>query len=155
MCFLLAYATVTYFIHKKDAVFMYLARAKVAILIGNDHPEEPLHGVPEADVKLMTTTLENLDFKVFSFINLSKSEIYEAISILTTFINSIGTGVYVMFCYFGHGFEEARKCYLVPSDTVSGYGSVDCVCADDLLDDLQYKTKSALIVMALDTCRKR
>lgn len=127
----------------------------MALLIGNsEYPEWSLHGIPENDVLAMTDILERLNFKVFSYLNLSKSEIKATIHILVSFINSVGPGVYVMFCYFGHGFEESRSSFIVPSDVKEDYGVADCVSADFILRELEMKTNSALIVMTLDMCRQ-
>ena len=114
-----------------------------------------LRDVPKADVHLMTATFKRLNFTVFSLVDLTKLEINNVVHRFIEYINMVGKDVYVVFCFFGHGFEDDRKSYLVPTDASHGYGTEDCVCADDILKLLQTSTDVPLIVMVLDTCRKR
>lgn len=133
------------------------ARTKVALLIGNaDYlADKPLFDVPLADVRLMKSTFEDLGFRVFSYLDLTKTEMKSTIDWFIDVVKKMGKDVYVVFCFFGHGFEESRKCYLVPTDAAHGYTTSDCVCADDVLYKFQRHIDPALLVMVLDTCRIR
>ncbi|XP_063432541.1 mucosa-associated lymphoid tissue lymphoma translocation protein 1-like [Mytilus trossulus] len=132
-------------------------KAKVALIIGNaDYlADKPLFNVPQADVELMKSTFEGLGFRVFSYLDLTKAEMKSTIDWFIDVVKQIGKDVYIVFCFFGHGFEESRKCHLVPTDAVHGYTTNDCVCADDVLYKCQRHIDPALLVMVLDTCRIR
>lgn len=132
-------------------------KAKVALIIGNaDYlADKPLLNVPLADVRLMKSTFEDLGFRVFSYLDLTKAEMKSTIDWFIDVVKQMGKDVYVVFCFFGHGFEESRKCHLVPTDAAHGYTTNDCICADDVLYKFQRHIDPALLVMVLDTCRIR
>lgn len=102
----------------------------------------------------MAEIFRSLDFKVVSLLNLTKTEMLSAVE---EFVKLIGSEVYAVFYFCGHGFEEEAKCYLVPPDARHGYTVEDCVCAEDVLNQMQNYTEvsPALIVLILDICRIR
>ncbi|XP_052099716.1 mucosa-associated lymphoid tissue lymphoma translocation protein 1-like [Mytilus californianus] len=128
---------------------------KVALLIGNfDYRCESPLSAPKSDVYTMAEIFRSLDFKVVSLLNLTKLEMQSAVE---EFVKLIGSEVYAVFYFCGHGFEEEAKCYLVPPDARHGYTVEDCVCAEDVLSQMQNYTETspALIVLILDICRIR
>ncbi|CAG2224437.1 MALT1 [Mytilus edulis] len=76
-------------------------------------------------------------------------------SIVEEFVKLIGSEVYAVFYFCGHGFEEDGKCYLVPPNARHGYTIKDCTCAEDVLNQMQNhgENSPALIVLILDICR--
>lgn len=126
---------------------------KVALLIGNfDYRCESPLSAPKSDVYTMAEIFRSLDFKVVSLLNLTKTEMLSAVE---EFVKLIGSEVYAVFYFCGHGFEEEAKCYLVPPDARHGYTMEDCVCAEDVLNQMQNYKEPALIVLILDICRIR
>lgn len=92
-----------------------------------------------------------MDFKVISLMNLTRDEMYQALSI---FYSLLGEGVYGLVYFAGHGFEEGGQNYLVPVDTVGDWVPEEAVCAQRILDEMnRYHTE--LITFLLDICRKR
>lgn len=134
---------------------IFSASDKVALLIGNfDYRCESPLSAPKSDVYTMAEIFRSLDFKVVSLLNLTKLEMQSAVE---EFVKLIGSEVYAVFYFCGHGFEEEAKCYLVPPDARHGYTIEDCVCAEDVLSQMQNYTETspALIVLILDICRIR
>ena len=125
---------------------------KVALLIGNyEYKNESVLKAPKADVLIMSEIFRSLDFKVVSLLNLTKTEMLSAVD---EFSQLLGKGVYGVFYFCGHGFEEDGRCYLVPPDAKSAYTIDDCVCAEKVLQRMQ-KPDPALMVLILDICRIR
>ncbi|KAJ8304368.1 hypothetical protein KUTeg_017951 [Tegillarca granosa] len=126
------------------------ATDKVALLIGNfDYRNESILKAPRHDVLKLAEIFRSLNFKVVSLLNLSKDEMILAVQ---EFVNLLGRGVYGVFYFCGHGFEEDGRCYLVPPDAPAGYTVDDCVCANDVQALIQ-RTDLALLCMILDICR--
>ena len=130
---------------------IFSASDKVALLIGNsDYRCEELLIAPPYDVQRLTESFRNLEFKVVSLLNLSKTEIETAV---LHFCKLIDRNVYVVFYFCGHGFEEDGCYFLVPTDAVHGYGINECVCVESILENFQKKSPP-LILMMIDICRK-
>lgn len=128
----------------------WLATDKVALLIGNfDYRNETILKAPKHDVLKLAEIFRSLNFKVVSLLNLTKDEMISAVH---EFVNLLGRGVYGVFYFCGHGFEEDGRCYLVPPDAPAGYTVDDCVCADNVQALIQ-RTDLALLCMILDICR--
>ena len=105
------------------------------------------------DAKMLASILRKpeMDFKVISLMNLTRDEMYQALSI---FYSLLGEGVYGLVYFAGHGFEEGGQNYLVPVDTVGDWVPEEAVCAQRILDEMnRYHTE--LITFLLDICRKR
>lgn len=125
---------------------------KVALLIGNyDYKNETELKAPETDVSTLAQLFRHLDFKVVTLLNLTKTEMLSAVDY---FSELLGKGVYAVFYFCGHGFEEDGKCYFVPPDAKAGYTIEDCVSAENVLYRMQ-KPEPDLIVLILDICRIR
>lgn len=125
---------------------------KVALLIGNyDYKNETELKAPETDVSTLAQLFRHLDFKVVTLLNLTKTEMLSAVDY---FSELLGKGVYAVFYFCGHGFEEDGKCYFVPPDAKAGYTIEDCVSAENVLSRMQ-KPDPDLIVLILDICRIR
>lgn len=128
----------------------YRATDKVALLIGNyDYMNETTLKAPSNDVAKMSEAFRSLDFKVVSLLNLTKQEMNAAIH---EFCNLLGKGVYGVFYFCGHGFEENGQSYFVPPDARSGYTIEDCISSKDVLRAMQ-KADPALVTLILDICR--
>lgn len=127
----------------------------MALLIGNfDYITESSLYSPKSDVNDMAKILRSLDFKVFSLLNLTKVEMQSAVQ---EFVKLISSEVYVLFYFCGIGFEEDAKCYLVPPNARNEYTKEDCICAEDVLNQIQFITEisPSLIVLILDISRVR
>ncbi|OWF54071.1 Mucosa-associated lymphoid tissue lymphoma translocation protein 1 [Mizuhopecten yessoensis] len=130
----------------------YRATDKVALLIGNyDYMNETTLKAPIHDVAKMAEAFRSLEFKVVSLLNLTKQEMNAAIH---EYCNLLGKGVYGVFYFCGHGFEENGQCYFVPPDARSGYTIEDCISSNDVLRAMQ-KSDPALVTLILDICRIR
>ncbi|XP_033750167.1 mucosa-associated lymphoid tissue lymphoma translocation protein 1-like [Pecten maximus] len=128
----------------------YRATDKVALLIGNyDYMNETTLKAPSNDVAKMAEAFRSLEFKVVSLLNLTKQEMNAAIH---EYCNLLGKGVYGVFYFCGHGFEENGQCYFVPPDARSGYTIEDCISSNDVLRAMQ-KSDPALVTLILDICR--
>ena len=105
------------------------------------------------DAKMLASILRTreMGFKVISLMNLTLDEMNQALNI---FYSLLGSGVYGLVYFAGHGFEEGGQNYLVPVDSVGDWVPEEAVCAQRILDEMnRYHTE--LIVFLLDICRKR
>lgn len=142
----------------RSAQLTQRAADKIALVIGNrDYVRLPLNESPLVhtcnDAKMLASILRKpeMDFKVISLMNLTRDEMYQALSI---FYSLLGEGVYGLVYFAGHGFEEGGQNYLVPVDTVGDWVPEEAVCAQRILDEMnRYHTE--LITFLLDICRKR
>ncbi|CAH3033023.1 unnamed protein product [Pocillopora meandrina] len=134
------------------------AADKIALVIGNrDYVRLPLNESPLVhtcnDAKMLASILRTreMGFKVISLMNLTLDEMNQALNI---FYSLLGSGVYGLVYFAGHGFEEGGQNYLVPVDSVGDWVPEEAVCAQRILDEMnRYHTE--LIVFLLDICRKR
>ncbi|XP_041364513.1 mucosa-associated lymphoid tissue lymphoma translocation protein 1 homolog [Gigantopelta aegis] len=130
----------------------YHAKDKFALLIGNySYKAENSLNAPKEDIKTLAEIFRNLQFKVVSLLNLTKNEMVAAVE---EFCRLLDDGVYCVFYFCGHGFEETRQCYLVPEDAPTGFTWEDCVCADQVLERMQNRNP-AICCMILDICRRQ
>ncbi|XP_046337199.2 mucosa-associated lymphoid tissue lymphoma translocation protein 1 homolog [Haliotis rufescens] len=130
----------------------YTATDKVALLIGNyNYRCEISLKAPKTDIQILTDIFRRLDFKVVSLLNLTLTEMKAAVD---AFCELLGDGVYSVFYFCGHGFEEKGHCYFVPEDAQTDFKETDCLSADSVLDSMQRK-KPRICTMILDICRKR
>ena len=133
--------------------FNFLAREKIAILIGNkkyDCSEIKSLTNPHNDVMLLSDTLNKIGFKVFSFSDVRFGEIMK---ILDYFCRLLDSGVYVVFYYSGHGFSYQNMNYIMPVDVTLPISCDACIPAELVSYRLQV-TKSK-VFMFLDCCRVR
>nr|XP_033813376.1 mucosa-associated lymphoid tissue lymphoma translocation protein 1-like isoform X2 [Geotrypetes seraphini] len=128
------------------------ASDKVALLIGNmNYLHHKVLKAPMVDVHELTNLLRQLDFKVVSLLDLSKSEMQMAVK---EFLLLLDKGVYGLLYYAGHGYENFGNSFMVPIDAPHSYTSEHCLCVQSLLQSMQER-QTGLNVFLLDMCRKR
>ena len=135
------------------------ATGKLALVIGNEKYESPrsaneqlLH--PHDDAALLERSLENIGFKVIRLYDLTKKEIEKAIDGFCSILQC-AKGLYSLFYFCGHGFEEFGKTYLVPVDADTRWSAQDAISAEYILSKIQQCQTTKLDVMLLDVCRVR
>uniref|UniRef100_A0A8C3PJ94 MALT1 paracaspase n=1 Tax=Calidris pygmaea TaxID=425635 RepID=A0A8C3PJ94_9CHAR len=128
------------------------ATDKVALLIGNmSYWNHPQLKAPMVDVYELTNLLRQLDFKVVSLLDLTESEMRNAVD---EFLLLLDRGVYGLLYYAGHGYENYGNSFMVPIDAPNPYRSANCLCVQNILKRMQEK-ETGLNVFLLDMCRKR
>uniref|UniRef100_A0A3Q0T8T8 MALT1 paracaspase n=1 Tax=Amphilophus citrinellus TaxID=61819 RepID=A0A3Q0T8T8_AMPCI len=125
---------------------------KVALLIGNlSYQNHPQLKAPMVDVYDLTNLLRQLNFKVVSLLDLTESEMRNAVD---EFLLLLHKGVYGLLYYAGHGYENYGNSFMVPVDAPNPYRSANCLCVQSILKLMQEK-ETDLNVFLLDMCRKR
>ncbi|NXE98954.1 MALT1 protein, partial [Menura novaehollandiae] len=143
----LEYISVTFF-----SLCVLAATDKVALLIGNmSYWNHPQLKAPMVDVYELTSLLRQLDFKVVSLLDLTESEMRNAVD---EFLLLLDEGVYGLLYYAGHGYENYGNSFMVPIDAPNPYRSANCLCVQNILRLMQEK-ETGLNVFLLDMCRKR
>ncbi|KAM3868224.1 mucosa-associated lymphoid tissue lymphoma translocation protein 1 [Diretmus argenteus] len=128
------------------------ATDKVALLIGNlSYRNHPQLKAPMVDVYDLTNLLRQLNFKVVSLLDLTESEMRNAVD---EFLLLLHKGVYGLLYYAGHGYENYGNSFMVPVDAPNPYRSANCLCVQSILKLMQEK-ETGLNVFLLDMCRKR
>nr|XP_055056742.1 mucosa-associated lymphoid tissue lymphoma translocation protein 1 isoform X1 [Misgurnus anguillicaudatus]XP_055056743.1 mucosa-associated lymphoid tissue lymphoma translocation protein 1 isoform X1 [Misgurnus anguillicaudatus] len=128
------------------------ATDKVALLIGNlTYRNHPQLKAPMVDVYDLTNLLRQLNFKVVSLLDLTESEMRNAVE---EFLSLLHKGVYGLLYYAGHGYENFGHSFMVPVDAPNPYRSANCLCVQSILKLMQEK-ETGLNVFLLDMCRKR
>ncbi|XP_076853908.1 mucosa-associated lymphoid tissue lymphoma translocation protein 1 isoform X2 [Brachyhypopomus gauderio] len=128
------------------------ATDKVALLIGNmSYQNHPQLKAPMVDVYDLTNLLRQLNFKVVSLLDLTESEMRNAVE---EFLSLLHKGVYGLLYYAGHGYENFGNSFMVPVDAPNPYRSGNCLCVQSILKLMQEK-ETGLNVFLLDMCRKR
>lgn len=104
----------------EDAVFRGLdvetqtemvSEARVALVIGNAAYEKGELANPERDARAVAARLEQLGFDTMLGINMTQSEMIEAIRAFGTRLEAGGTG---LFYFAGHGLQVDGENFLVP-----------------------------------------
>ncbi|NXK97413.1 MALT1 protein, partial [Formicarius rufipectus] len=130
----------------------FFSTDKVALLIGNmSYWNHPQLKAPMVDVYELNSLLRQLDFKVVSLLDLTESEMRNAVD---EFLLLLDKGVYGLFYYAGHGYENYGNSFLVPVDAPNPYRSANCLCVQHILRLMQGK-ETGLNVFLLDMCRRR
>ncbi|XP_072429779.1 mucosa-associated lymphoid tissue lymphoma translocation protein 1 isoform X4 [Chiloscyllium punctatum] len=130
----------------------HYATDKVALLIGNmSYLNHPKLKAPMMDVYELTNLLRQLDFKVVSLLDLTESEMRNAVY---EFLLLLDKGVYGLLYYAGHGYENYGNSFMVPINAPNPYRSANCLCVQSILKLMQEK-ETGLNVFLLDMCRKR
>ncbi|XP_006891809.1 PREDICTED: mucosa-associated lymphoid tissue lymphoma translocation protein 1 [Elephantulus edwardii] len=138
--------------NKEQTTGQPLAKDKVALLIGNmNYWGHPKLKAPLVDVYELTNLLRQLDFKVVSLLDLTESEMRNAVD---EFLLLLDRGVYGLLYYAGHGYENFGNSFMVPVDAPNPYRSENCLCVQNILKLMQEK-ETGLNVFLLDMCRKR
>uniref|UniRef100_A0A673CE45 MALT paracaspase 1 n=1 Tax=Sphaeramia orbicularis TaxID=375764 RepID=A0A673CE45_9TELE len=139
----------------QDFFFFFLFNSttdKVALLIGNlSYQNHPKLKAPMVDVYDLTNLLRQLNFKVVSLLDLTESEMRNAVD---EFLSLLHKGVYGLLYYAGHGYENYGNSFMVPVDAPNPYRSANCLCVQSILKLMQEK-ETGLNVFLLDMCRKR
>uniref|UniRef100_A0A8D0KRL0 MALT1 paracaspase n=1 Tax=Strix occidentalis caurina TaxID=311401 RepID=A0A8D0KRL0_STROC len=131
---------------------VFAATDKVALLIGNmSYWNHPQLKAPMVDVYELTNLLRQMDFKVVSLLDLTESEMRNAVD---EFLLLLDKGVYGLLYYAGHGYENYGNSFMVPIDAPNPYRSANCLCVQNILKLMQEK-ETGLNVFLLDMCRKR
>ncbi|XP_072100044.1 MALT paracaspase 2 isoform X1 [Mobula birostris] len=130
----------------------FYATDKVALLMGNmNYLHHKQLKAPMVDVHELTNLLRQLDFKVVSLLDLTRLEMHRAVN---EFLLLLGKGVYGLFYYAGHGYENYGNSFMVPIDAPYSYTSEHCLCVQNILQLMQEK-QTGLNIFLLDMCRKR
>uniref|UniRef100_UPI0037E9BDDA mucosa-associated lymphoid tissue lymphoma translocation protein 1 isoform X2 n=1 Tax=Semicossyphus pulcher TaxID=241346 RepID=UPI0037E9BDDA len=128
------------------------ATDKVALLIGNlSYQNHPQLKAPMVDVYDLTNLLRQLNFQVVSLLDLTESEMRNAVD---EFLSLLHKGVYGLLYYAGHGYENYGNSFMVPVDAPNPYRSANCLCVQSILKLMQER-ETGLNVFLLDMCRKR
>ncbi|KAK1160739.1 hypothetical protein AOXY_G19547 [Acipenser oxyrinchus oxyrinchus] len=136
---------------KKTTAGRCYATDKVALLIGNlNYSNHPNLIAPMMDVHELANLLQTLNFRVVSLLNTTKEEMTAAIQ---EYVKLLDKGVYALFYYAGHGYENSGRNYLVPIDAPQPYRRENCISVQRTMQQMQEK-HTALNVVLLDTCRK-
>lgn len=129
----------------------FTATDKVALLIGNlNYLHHPGLMAPVMDVHELGLLLRQLGFRVLSLLDLTADQMTAAVHNFTMLLDR---GVYGLFYYAGHGFEQAGRNYLVAVDAPQPYHTSKCVCVQRIMHKMQDR-RTALSVILLDACRK-
>ncbi len=125
---------------------------RIALVIGNSkYATAPLRN-PENDATDISSTLRDLNFKVFSYTNLSAREMENAIG---SFGEKINANTVALFYYSGHGVQVAGKNYLIPvKANIQKEQDVkfEAVDVERVLAEME-NAKSKLNIVILDACR--
>jgi len=121
----------------------------MALLIGNSSYEGKPLRCSKNDVKAMTERLQRLNFKTISLVDLTLSQMMNAVEY---FCSLLGKGMYAVFFYSGHGIEVNKTTYLIPVDADAKQLKVVQHYSSDLIT---YKLQETLakVIMVLDCCR--
>src|SRR5262249_12833483 len=133
------------------------ASARIALVIGNSAYKMPGATLdnPCNDANAMAKSLEQLGFHVRCLLDLSKSEMVDAIG---SFIDSLGVEAVNaeagLIFYAGHGVQIGGENYLVPTDcsiTNEFAFAQSSVSLNELIARLETSRKAGLLF--LDCCR--
>ena len=134
----------------------FLATGKVALVIGNQNyackrpPNlELVH--PIDDARTLGSVLSEMGYRVICLVDLNQSEMQRSIKGFCEMLSK-APGMYGLFYFGGHGYEENGKTYLVPVDAPSKWSTECTICADEVLSDMQ-QANTKLNVLILDVCR--
>ncbi|XP_017879277.1 mucosa-associated lymphoid tissue lymphoma translocation protein 1-like isoform X1 [Ceratina calcarata] len=125
------------------------AVAKLALIIANEkyeHHECLL--APKNDAARISHLLKEIGFQVICLINLTLSQMQNAIRI---FGKALIDGVYGLFYFAGHGFKMQEN-YLLPTDCPKIYLRKDAMSESEILSTLLEDDPKLLIVI-LDMCQ--
>ncbi|KRY74438.1 Mucosa-associated lymphoid tissue lymphoma translocation protein 1 [Trichinella pseudospiralis] len=126
---------------------------KVALIICNSKYENiPTLLTPFQDGSTLAECLIQLGFKTVTLSDLTLSEMHFMIK---EYCQLLGSGVYAVLYFVGHGFEVGGQCYLLPTDVKSHMVSfTECLCTEEILTMMQ-EMDPAVSVIFLDICRRQ
>ena len=122
----------------------------MVLLIGNcSYKKRPLE-CPKNDVEAVTAKLRQLNFKTISLVDLTLSQIANAVDY---FCSLLDKEMYAVFYFSGHGVDHKKTTYLMPIDADDPVRLEQCVDCDNVAEKMQ-KTLSK-VIMIFDCCRVR
>ena len=131
-----------------------VASDKIALLIGNQSyrklSQHPLL-FPKRDVYDFRLALEKLGFKVISLVDLTLTQMR---TVMLAFCKLLGPGVFSLFYFAGHGFEENGENYLMPIDASPARAASEFMSAQEILREMQL-TQTSLNLLIIDCCRMK
>eukprot|EP00795_Rhopilema_esculentum_P012700 gene12700-3416_t len=126
---------------------------KIALVIGNQNYKKPKYNqlsYTRNDAYDIASALEDLKFKVISLVDLTLTEMRTS---MLAFCRLLGSGIYAVIYYAGHGFELDGENYLLPVDAMSPDPN-ESIRAQEFLQEMQ-SCDTLLNLMFLDCCRTR
>jgi len=136
-----------------DQTEAVIASDKVALIISNRTYAPNMTNLitPHCDAETLADILQQLKFKT---VTLGDLKLEEMKVVIKEYRKLLGTGVYAIFYFVGHGFEANGQCYLLPIDAPGdGYGPEHCLSMDWVLEVFS-DFNPALNLVLLDICRK-
>lgn len=134
-----------------NKILCCIAKDKKALLIGNsNYKGKPLR-CPKNDVKAMTERLQKLNFKTISLVDLTLSQMTNAVDY---FCSLLDNGMYAVFYYSGHGIEVNKTTYFMPIDANEKELKIAQHNNSDLIACKLQETY-AKVIMVFDCCRKK
>ncbi|CAD5113166.1 DgyrCDS2355 [Dimorphilus gyrociliatus] len=125
---------------------------KIALLFGVSeyHFSTQLKPI-EKKMQKLEQALESLEYETYSFLNINKSEMEQAIELIKKFIQP---NAYFLFYYVGHGFtrESSPTTYLTDPDSDLRNENT-CLTDDYIFNSLNNCQKMLNSVFVFDTCR--
>ncbi|XP_047133654.1 uncharacterized protein LOC101236630 isoform X1 [Hydra vulgaris] len=127
-----------------------VASDKIALLIGNRmYRHRSTLCNPSKDVEALTIALRELGFKVLSLVDLNLTEMR---TVMLSFCKLLGPGVFAVFYFAGHGFEENGENFLIPVDASPYSRRDEFIAAQEVLREMQLR-ETALNLCIIDACR--
>ncbi|CAJ0963612.1 unnamed protein product, partial [Mesorhabditis belari] len=128
------------------------ATDKVALIISNcAYQNLPELVTPLCDAETLAQGLQDLKFKTVTLADLTLDEMQK---IVKEYKKLLGSGVYAVLYFVGHGFEVNGQCYLLPVDAPEdAHTPESCVSMDWVLNVFNDQSPSLHLIL-LDVCRK-
>ncbi|VDP11535.1 unnamed protein product [Onchocerca flexuosa] len=129
-----------------------VATDKVALIISNcNYINLPSLITPHCDAEMFAESLQNLGFKTVALGDLNLVEMHFFIK---EYRKLLGSGVYAVFYFVGHGFERNGKNYLLAIDAPDAdCRTANCISVEWILSVFE-DSHPALNLILLDVCRK-
>uniref|UniRef100_A0A0K2U487 Mucosaassociated lymphoid tissue lymphoma translocation protein 1like [Haplochromis burtoni] n=1 Tax=Lepeophtheirus salmonis TaxID=72036 RepID=A0A0K2U487_LEPSM len=125
---------------------------KIALIVcQEDYKTYDFHELqaPKYDGSVLMTALKEMDFKIFSFINLTTEEIRSAVELLCSFIDDT---TYVLFYYNGHALGSGTNVYLTGINSSLSGSLKEFIWHGDLESKID-SCGPLLCVFLYDSCR--
>ena len=125
---------------------------RYALVIGNGKYEEGALANPVNDAKLMASKLADAGFDVYTYQNLTKSGMDDAVSSFVKVVNKDSSATAVVY-YAGHGVEVDGVNYLIPVDNAKIESEEDVKIYSYSLDNILSLLNAKEQIIILDACR--
>ena len=125
---------------------------RYALVIGNGKYEEGALANPVNDAKLMASKLADAGFDVYTYQNLTKSGMDDAVSSFVKVVNKDSSATAVVY-YAGHGVEVEGVNYLIPVDNAKIESEEDVKIYSYSLDNILSLLNAKEQIIILDACR--